>query len=135
MVSEIKLAATWLEERFPERNRLCEDFFDDQPGHLALTCREMEDRLAQGGRLLASGRGPSAADALHLSAEFVHPVMGGKRGLTTVALLGRDGGENPGRGMADFPPVVRSHYVPRTEEVQRAIDYRIRECLENLARG
>ena len=36
-----------------------------------------------------------------------------KRNLLTVALLGYDGGEVLRRGLADFPLIVRSDYIPR----------------------
>ena len=44
-----------------------------------------------------------------------------KRNLLTVALLGYDGGEIVRRGLADYPLVVRSDYIPRIQEVQASI--------------
>lgn len=58
-----------------------------------------------------------------------------KRGLLTVALLGYDGGEILRKGLADYPIVVRSDYVPRIQEVQASIYHVIRETLEVLARA
>jgi D-sedoheptulose 7-phosphate isomerase len=58
-----------------------------------------------------------------------------KRGLLTVALLGYDGGEILRRGLADFPIVVRSDYIPRIQEVQASTYHVIRETLEALASG
>jgi D-sedoheptulose 7-phosphate isomerase len=58
-----------------------------------------------------------------------------KRGLPTVALLGYDGGETLRRGLADFPIVVRSDYIPRIQEVQASIYHVIREGLELLSHG
>ena len=58
-----------------------------------------------------------------------------KRGLLTVALVGYDGGEILRRGLADFPLVVRSDYVPRIQEVQASTYHVIREMLEVLYRG
>ena len=52
-----------------------------------------------------------------------------RRKLTTVALLGYDGGEVVRRGLADFPIVVRSDYIPRIQEVQASIYHTIRELL------
>ena len=40
----------------------------------------------KGGRLLAFGRGPYATDAQHVSVEFVHPVIVGKRALPALDL-------------------------------------------------
>ena len=47
-------------------------------------CREMAERFLRGGRLLAFGRGPYATDAQHVSVEFVHPVIVGKRALPAL---------------------------------------------------
>lgn len=46
----------------------------------------MAERFAQGGRLLAFGRGACATDAQHVSVEFVHPVIVGKRALPALDL-------------------------------------------------
>ena len=55
-----------------------------------------------------------------------------KRGLTTMALLGYDGGEVVRKGLADIPIVIRSDYVPRIQEVQASVYHIIREGLEVL---
>jgi D-sedoheptulose 7-phosphate isomerase len=52
-----------------------------------------------------------------------------------VALLGYVGGEILRRGLADFPLVVHSDYIPRIQEVQASIYHVIRETLEVMARG
>ena len=57
-----------------------------------------------------------------------------KRGLLTVALLGYDGGEVQRRGLADFPLVVRSDYIPRIQEVQTSTYHLICEMLGALDR-
>ena len=46
----------------------------------------MSDRFLAGGRLLAFGRGPYATDAQHVSVEFVHPIIVGKRALPALDL-------------------------------------------------
>ena len=46
----------------------------------------MSERFLQGGRLLAFGRGPYATDAQHVSVEFVHPIIVGKRALPALDL-------------------------------------------------
>lgn len=58
-----------------------------------------------------------------------------KRGLLTVALLGYDGGEILRRGLADWPLIVRSDYIPRIQEVQASIYHVVREALEVIARA
>ncbi len=44
----------------------------------------MAERFARGGRLYAFGNGPYATDAAHVSVEFVHPVIVGKRALPAL---------------------------------------------------
>src|SRR5271155_4431411 len=68
------------------RTQIFEDFFTREAHRLALTCREMSDRFLKGGRLLAFGRGPYATDAQHVSVEFVHPIIVGKRALPALDL-------------------------------------------------
>lgn len=75
-----------IHERLIERNQVIEDFFAQQAHALALACQEMAQRFWRGGRLLALGRGPSATDAQHVSVEFVHPIIVGKRALPAIDL-------------------------------------------------
>jgi D-sedoheptulose 7-phosphate isomerase len=69
-----------------QRNPAYESFFAGQADRLALACREMAQRFLNGGRLLAFGRGACATDAQHVSVEFVHPVIIGKRALPALDL-------------------------------------------------
>ena len=78
--------ATQIEGRLLERNRICEEFFSREAPRLAEASREMSERFLRGGRLLAFGRGPYATDAQHVSVEFVHPVIVGKRALPALDL-------------------------------------------------
>ena len=68
------------------RYRLFERFFERESLRLAHACREMAERFLRGGRLIAFGRGPYATDAQHVSFEFVHPVIVGKRALPALDL-------------------------------------------------
>ena len=77
---------TRVEERLLARNRLLEEFFSREARRLAEACREMSERFLRGGRLLAFGRGPYTTDAQHVSVEFVHPVIVGKRALPALDL-------------------------------------------------
>src|SRR6202045_4284231 len=85
MKTACKLASQ-IEERLLERNQLFERFFEREASRLASACRDMSDRFLEGGRLLAFGRGPYATDAQHVSVEFVHPVIVGKRALPALDL-------------------------------------------------
>jgi D-sedoheptulose 7-phosphate isomerase len=83
MPATVQLAAR-IGERLLERNRIAESFFAREAPRLAVACREMSERFLRGGRLLAFGRGPYATDAQHISVEFVHPVIVGKRALPAL---------------------------------------------------
>jgi len=78
--------ATQIEQRLLARNQLFDSFFAREANRLAEACREMSDRFLRGGRLLAFGRGPYSTDAQHVSVEFVHPVIVGKRALPALDL-------------------------------------------------
>ena len=78
--------AAQIEERLLLRNEILESFFFQQARPLAIACREMSERFLRGGRLLAFGRGPYSTDAQHVSVEFVHPVIVGKRALPALDL-------------------------------------------------
>ena len=77
---------TQIEQGLLARNHVLESFFAREAPRLAEACREMSGRFLRGGRLLAFGRGPYATDAQHVSVEFVHPVIVGKRALPALDL-------------------------------------------------
>ncbi len=85
MTTRCELTAQ-VEHRLLYRNAIFESFFARESTRLATACREMSERFLQGGRLLAFGRGPYATDAQHVSVEFVHPVIVGKRALPALDL-------------------------------------------------
>lgn len=72
--------------RFALSTSVPETFFTAEAGQIAEACWAMARRFHQGGRLLAFGNGASATDAQHVSVEFVHPVIVGKRALPALAL-------------------------------------------------
>ena len=85
MTTVCNLAAQ-IEQRLLARDSVVEAFFAEQASALSIACREMSERFLRGGRLLAFGRGPFATDAQHVSVEFVHPVIVGKRALPALDL-------------------------------------------------
>jgi D-sedoheptulose 7-phosphate isomerase len=85
MPTTVELAAQ-VEQRLLARNLVIEPFFARESRRLAEACREMSERFLRGGRLLAFGRGPYCTDAQHVSVEFVHPVIVGKRALPALDL-------------------------------------------------
>ena len=53
---------------------------------VANTCLDMAVRFHRGGRLVVFGNGGASADAQHITVEFVHPVIVGKRALPAFSL-------------------------------------------------
>jgi D-sedoheptulose 7-phosphate isomerase len=82
-VDEDKLAAR-IREGLLWRNGVFETFFKAEAPRLAEACHEMSRRFLAGGRLLTFGNGSAATDAEHVSVEFVHPVIVGKRALPAM---------------------------------------------------
>ena len=68
------------------RNEIFDAFFKAESPRLAEACHDMSRRFLAGGRLLAFGNGSAASDAEHVSVEFVHPVIVGKRALPALDL-------------------------------------------------
>ena len=73
-----------LAESRSEANRR---FFEAEAERLARLCHLMAERFARGGRLVALGLSPAArSDVRHVTVEFVHPVIVGKRALPAIGL-------------------------------------------------
>ncbi|MDQ2908482.1 MAG: SIS domain-containing protein [Candidatus Eremiobacteraeota bacterium] len=66
------------------RDAIIAPFFEREAFRLTESCAAMAERFERGGRLFAFGRGAYATDAAHLSVEFVHPVIVGKRALPAL---------------------------------------------------
>ena len=75
-----------LAARFEQSMAVPEVFFAQEAEQIAQACWAMARRFHKGGRLLAFGNGAWATDAQHVSVEFVHPVIVGKRALPALAL-------------------------------------------------
>ncbi len=56
-------------------------------GRVAAACYDMAVHFHRGGKLLVFGNGGPATDAQHISVEFVHPVIVGKRALPALSLV------------------------------------------------
>jgi D-sedoheptulose 7-phosphate isomerase len=75
--------------RLDERRTAGDAFFADAAPVLAALCHRMAERFARSGRLLAIGTTPAArSDVHHVTVEFVHPVIVGKRALPALGLTG-----------------------------------------------
>ena len=72
--------------RFERSIQIPQTFFTTEADRIAQACLAMASRFHRGGRLIAFGNGAWASDAQHVSVEFVHPVIVGKRALPALAL-------------------------------------------------
>ena len=86
MTVDTNVLAIRSREELLRRNGTFEVFFRTEAPRLAEACHEMSRRFLAGGRLLAFGNGSAATDAQHVSVEFVHPVIVGKRALPALDL-------------------------------------------------
>jgi D-sedoheptulose 7-phosphate isomerase len=76
-----------IEKGYRERESVVRSFFRARAPDIAELCHQMARRFIRGGRLIAFGMGAAATDAQHVSVEFVHPVIVGKRALPAIALV------------------------------------------------
>ena len=105
--------------RFEQSMSVPEAFFASEAGRIAEACWAMARRFHQGGRLLAFGNGAWATDAQHVSVEFVHPVIVGKRALPALALT-NDSATLSGLmagGVADMPFVRQLRVLARPQDI------------------
>jgi D-sedoheptulose 7-phosphate isomerase len=84
MAVAVRHLGAFVADRLVARNPVSRALFDREADRLARACQAMSSRFLRGGRLLAFGRGASATDAQHVSVEFVHPVIVGKRALPAL---------------------------------------------------
>ena len=113
-------------EHLLERNRVYDKFFANEAERLAQACHGMAQRFSSGGRLLALGRGVYATDAQHVSVEFVHPVIVGKRALPALDLshlttAGLEALIRPEDIVMGFGPPGGDPVIARALEISRAV--------------
>jgi D-sedoheptulose 7-phosphate isomerase len=65
---------------------LKEKFFSDNAERIIACCSAMAKSFDAGGRLFAMGNGGSSCDAIHLSVEFMHPIIEKRPPLPTISL-------------------------------------------------
>ena len=95
-------------------------FFRKEADAVSRACRDMAGRFQRDGRLLAFGDGSAATDAYHVSVEFVHPVLVGKRALPALVL---EAVPSRGIGLLGGPEdiAVGISSGPRTPAVEEAL--------------
>ena len=72
-----------------ERAHVLAAFLEAEQDRLARACLDMARAFHQGGTLIPFGTGAAATDAAHVTVEFMHPVIVGKRALP--AMVGAPG--------------------------------------------
>jgi D-sedoheptulose 7-phosphate isomerase len=65
---------------------LKEQFFSENATLIGDCARAMAERFTAGGRLYAMGNGGSSCDTIHLSVEFMHPIIEKRPPLPAMAL-------------------------------------------------
>jgi D-sedoheptulose 7-phosphate isomerase len=65
---------------------LKEQFFSENSEKIAACAQAMANAFNTGGKLFAMGNGGSSCDAIHLSVEFMHPIITKRPPLPTIAL-------------------------------------------------
>ena len=110
---------TIVNERFRQSMTVPEVFFTAEAPRIAEACWAMARRFHQGGRLLAFGNGASATDAQHVSVEFVHPVIVGKRALPALALTNDSAtlSNHTSRGNSTIPFVRQISVLARPQDI------------------
>jgi D-sedoheptulose 7-phosphate isomerase len=123
-----------LGEMIAARSVANREFFVAEADALARLCHRMAERFARGGRLVAVGVSPGArSDVRHVTVEFVHPVIVGKRALPAIG-LSREGGPLTGQleliGEPDDIVIAFGALESEGEEVRAALGLaRERGCL------
>ncbi len=88
-------AAARVAELLAYRTSANAEFFVAEAERIARLCHRVAECFARGGRLLAFGLTPAArSDVRHVTVEFVHPVIVGKRALPALGLT-REAGPLP----------------------------------------
>lgn len=88
-------AARRITELVAQRTADNAEFFVAEAERIARLCHHVAERFARGGRILAFGLTPAArSDVRHVTVEFVHPVIVGKRALPAIGLT-REAGPLP----------------------------------------
>ncbi len=108
-----------VDARFHQSMTIPEVFFTAEAARIAEACWAMARRFHQGGRLLAFGNGASATDAQHVSVEFVHPVIVGKRALPALALTNDSAtlSNHSSRGNSTIPFVRQISVLARPQDI------------------
>jgi D-sedoheptulose 7-phosphate isomerase len=103
---------------------------------VALACHDMAVRFHRGGKLVVFGNGGPTTDAQHISVEFVHPVIVGKRALPAISLTNDVATLTGVANRVGFDQVFghQLRYLARPEDIALGVssDGRCRNVLRGL---
>jgi len=106
---------------FRAAGRAAIDLTED-PGILTAIANDIGVEAIFSRQVIAYGGAGDALIALSTSGNSVNVIHAlaeaRRRGLTTIAMVGYDGGRVAGEGLADHVVVTRSEYIPRIQEAQ-----------------
>lgn len=102
---------------------------------VARACHAMAERFHRGGKLIVFGNGGGSTDAQHVSVEFVHPVIVGKRALPAISLTADVATMTGVAARVGFAEVFahQLRYLAQPEDIALGLSGD-GEC-ENVARG
>jgi D-sedoheptulose 7-phosphate isomerase len=115
-------AAAIIDALLARRTAASADYFEAQAESLARLCHRMAERFARGGRLVALGRSPAArSDVRHVTVEFVHPVIVGKRALPALGLAAEGGPLDAQMALVAEPDDIAIAFEAEDPETARAL--------------
>jgi D-sedoheptulose 7-phosphate isomerase len=116
---------------WPRRRAL--DLTED-PGILTAIANDVGVEAIFARQVIAHGREGDALLALSTSGNSANVIAAlaeaRRRGLTTVAMVGYDGGRVADERLADHVVVTRSQHIPRIQEAQASAYHVLRELVE-----
>ncbi|GHE26798.1 phosphoheptose isomerase [Streptosporangium violaceochromogenes] len=121
-------------EAFARRDRAGRALAADSE-RIAHACREMAVRFRRGGKLIVFGSGGGGTDAAHITVEFMHPVIVGKKALPALA-LSNDSATVTGVSGREGPAEVFAHQVRQwADPADMALGVSRDGDCENVLRG
>ena len=112
------------------RGRRALDLTDD-PAVLTAIANDIGVEAIFSRQVIAHGRAGDTLLTLSTSGSSANVIAalveGRRRGLSTIAMVGYDGGRIAAESLADFVVIVRSQHIPRIQEAQASAYHRLVE--------
>jgi D-sedoheptulose 7-phosphate isomerase len=105
----------------------------EDPGILTAIANDIGPEAIFARQVIAYGHAGDALLALTTSGNSANVIAalaeGRRRGLTTIALVGYDGGRIAADGLADHVVITRSEHIPRIQEAQASAYHVLRDLV------